>query len=108
MSDHRVVSLTGVPADPGGRPYRPISDYALIGNGHGAALVAQDGSIDWCCLDRFDADPVFSRLLDRNRGGFFRIAPATPHETVRAYHPDTNVLETVFQARTAKSGLPTS
>lgn len=95
-SHHGAASLAESPPDIVERPYRPISDYALIGNGHGAALVAKDGSIDWCCLDRFDAEPIFSRLLDRKQGGFFLIAPATPHEAVRAYHPDTNVLETVF------------
>jgi alpha,alpha-trehalase len=81
------------------RNYRPISDYAFIGDCHGAALVASDGSVDWCCLERFDAEPIFSRLLDRQRGGFFQIAPRHESETRRSYIHATNILETIFETK---------
>jgi len=54
---------------------RPIADYAIVGDCHGAALVAKDGSVDWCALERFDADPLFLRILDARRGGFLAIRP---------------------------------
>jgi GH15 family glucan-1,4-alpha-glucosidase len=54
--------------------YPPIADYALLSDCHLAALVSRDGSIDWCCFHRFDARPVFARLLDRATGGHFRSA----------------------------------
>jgi GH15 family glucan-1,4-alpha-glucosidase len=78
------------------RGYRPIHDYALIGDCHGAALVARDGSIDWCCLGRFDAEPAAWRILDAKQGAFFQIQPAQPMGIERAYAPDTNILRTVF------------
>lgn len=87
-------------AEPAGRDYRPIADYAFLGDGHGSALVARDGSIDWAALPRFDAEPVFSRLLDRRRGGFFQVRPAEACTVTRAYRPGTMILETRF--RTAR------
>ena len=77
--------------------YPPISDYALLSDCHSGALVSKDGSIDWCAFHRFEARPVFGRLLDWERGGFFRIAPVDGYEATRRYVPNTNVLETRFE-----------
>jgi GH15 family glucan-1,4-alpha-glucosidase len=76
--------------------YRPIAEYALIGNTHSAALIAPDGSIDWCCLPHFDSGAVFCRLLDAERGGYFRVGPAGEHRAARRYAERTAVLETTF------------
>ncbi|SFL79402.1 glycoside hydrolase family 15 protein [Methylobacterium pseudosasicola] len=82
-----------VPED---RAYQPIEAYALLGNCEGCALVARDGSLDWACLERFDADPTFSRLLDRRRGGYFVVRPEGDYETARQYLSRTNILQTTF------------
>lgn len=76
----------------------PISDYALIGDCHSAALVSRGGSIDWCCLPRFDSDSCFGRLLDAGGGGHFSIAPADTFETRREYMGDSLVLATTFES----------
>ena len=57
-------------------PYQPIENYGVIGNMRTAALVGLDGSIDWLCLPRFDSPSVFAAILDDDKGGRFRIAPA--------------------------------
>lgn len=81
---------------PEDRAYQPIEAYALLGNCEGCALVARDGSLDWACLERFDADPTFSRLLDRHRGGYFVVRPEGAYETARQYLSRTNILQTTF------------
>ncbi|MFW5724221.1 MAG: trehalase-like domain-containing protein, partial [Halochromatium sp.] len=76
---------------------RPIADYALISDRHGAALVGRNGSIDWLCLPRFDAPAQLSGLLGADCG-HFRVAPSRL-ETVqieRRYVPESLVLETLF------------
>jgi len=88
-----------VPAQP------PIADYALIGDCHGSALVSSRGSIDWCCLRRFDADPVFFQLLDAGAGGFWDIDLADVQEVSRAYLPRTNVLRTQFRTSSGTAAV---
>jgi len=80
--------------------YKPISDYGIIGNMISAALVATDGSIDWCCLPRFDSASIFAAILDDKKGGRFGIEPCSPFKSGQFYLNDTNVLQTVFQTDT--------
>jgi GH15 family glucan-1,4-alpha-glucosidase len=84
-------------------PYPPLSDYALIGDCHTAALVSKSGSIDWCCMPRFDSATVFGRLLDWERGGYFQIAPADDASSFRTYVDSTLVLVTTFVCRTGEA-----
>jgi GH15 family glucan-1,4-alpha-glucosidase len=85
--------------------YPPISDYAFIADCHSSALVSRSGSIDWCCMPRFDSGSCFGRLLDWERGGYCQIAAAHPYETSRKYTEDTLILETHFRTREGEARL---
>ena len=77
--------------------YLPIAEHGLIGDLHTVALVGVDGTIDWYCCPRFDSPSMFGAILDRRRGGWYRIAPARAGGTTKQlYFPDTNVLITRF------------
>ncbi|MEW6363585.1 MAG: glycoside hydrolase family 15 protein [Acidobacteriota bacterium] len=75
-----------------------LEELGLIGNCQFAALVHQSGEIVWCCLPRFDSEPVFSTLLDARHGGRFLVAPAGGESGKQRYLPNTNVLVTEFRA----------
>ncbi|HEX3735876.1 MAG TPA: glycoside hydrolase family 15 protein [Solirubrobacterales bacterium] len=69
----------------------PISSYGLIAEGRSVALVSAAGSIDWCCLPRFDSGALFARLLDP-AGGHCSIE--SERVLGRRYLERTLVLET--------------
>jgi GH15 family glucan-1,4-alpha-glucosidase len=77
--------------------YPPIDDYAFIADCHAAALVSSRGSVDWCCMPRFDSASVFGRLLDWDSGGYCEVAPAGEFTATRAYVDGTLVLTTTYR-----------
>jgi GH15 family glucan-1,4-alpha-glucosidase len=88
--------------------YPPIADYGLIGDGQSAALVSRTGSIDWCCLPRFDSGSSFGRLLDWEKGGHFAITPRAGSREAnihRTYIGQTLVLETRFRVEGGEAVL---
>jgi GH15 family glucan-1,4-alpha-glucosidase len=77
-----------------------LSELGLIGNCQCSALVDRRGSVVWCCLPRFDSEPVFSTLLDEGGGGAFTVTAADGSPGLQRYLENTNVLETTFSGTT--------
>src|SRR5690349_10088247 len=77
--------------------YQPIENYGIIGDLKTVALVGLNGSIDFMCFPNFDSPSLFACLLDKEKGGYFSIAPVFKEmKTKQLYLPDTNVLLTRF------------
>jgi GH15 family glucan-1,4-alpha-glucosidase len=87
------------------RDTAPIGDYGLIGDCRSAALSSPSGSLDWCCLPRFDSEPIFAALLGGD--GCFRMGPAegTAELPRRRYRRDSAVLETRWRVGSAELTL---
>ncbi|MEA3139439.1 MAG: hypothetical protein QOK23_1608 [Gammaproteobacteria bacterium] len=75
----------------------PIEHYAIIGDCHTAALVGNDGSMDWLCFPRFDSAACFAALLGGPEQGRWLLAPQAKITTLkRRYRDDSLILETDF------------
>ncbi|MDW5444232.1 glycoside hydrolase family 15 protein [Polaromonas sp. SM01] len=76
-------------------PAPPSLSLGVIGNCAFSALVDARGRIVWCCLPRFDADPVFNALLDSSdKGSAFAIDIENFSYSKQWYEPNTAVLHT--------------
>jgi GH15 family glucan-1,4-alpha-glucosidase len=75
-----------------------IEQYAMIGDTQTAALIGDDGSVDWMCAPRFDSGACFAALLGDENHGRWLIAPVGGgRATRRRYRDHTLVLETEFE-----------
>ena len=69
----------------------------MVGDTQTAALVGDDGSVDWMCAPRFDSGAYFAALLGDENHGRWLIAPTAGGRAVRRrYRDGTLVLETEF------------
>src|SRR5512138_37594 len=92
----------GLPAPLGGggrrrRGAMSSLDLAVIGNCTYGALVDAQANIVWCCLPRFDSDPVFCSLLDDDespRHGFFSVELEGFRRSEQQYRRNSAVLVT--------------
>ncbi len=76
-------------------PAPPSLSLGVIGNCAFSALVDARGRIVWCCLPRFDGDPVFNALLDgSDKASAFAIEIEDFSHAEQWYEPNTAVLRT--------------
>ncbi len=79
----------------------PIESHALLSNCRTAALVTDQGAIDWLCLPRYDSGSVFGALLGDEQHGCWSLRPTDTTATAsRRYDGDTFILVTRWQSAT--------
>ena len=71
-------------------------NFGIIGNCQSSALINEDSSIDWCCLPQFDSASVFAKILDKEKGGNFKIECVEKYNTSQKYIDNTSILATKF------------
>ena len=71
-------------------------NLAITGNCHYIAYVGHDSSVDWMCWPYMDSSFVFGSILDKEKGGSFKITPCAPHTTKQKYIENTAVIVTSF------------
>ena len=76
-----------------------IEAHGIIGDMRTAALVNDQGSVDFFCWPEFDSPAIFCSLLDTPQAGIFQLAPQIADaRREQIYLPDTNVLQTRWLA----------
>src|SRR5687768_3279853 len=79
---------------------KPNLELALIGNCTIGALVDREGEIMWCCMPRFDGDPIFCSLLRKGdsdaNSGVFRIVLEDFSHSEQSYERNTAILTTTL------------
>lgn len=78
-------------------------ELGIIGNCMYSALIDRKGRIVWCCLPRFDGDPIFCSLIngdeDEVQEGFFDILIDDFSHSEQHYEHNTAILVTTLYDR---------
>jgi GH15 family glucan-1,4-alpha-glucosidase len=73
-------------------------DLAVVGNCNIAALIDVRARVVWCCVPRFDGDPVFCSLLNNGDGekGFWDVELFDFARSEQRYRPNSAVVITTL------------
>jgi GH15 family glucan-1,4-alpha-glucosidase len=84
-------------------PLASSLSLGMIGNCAFSALIDAQARMVWCCLPRFDGDPVFNALVDEgDAASSFAIDLLDFSHATQAYEPQTAVLRTQLHDRTGQ------
>ncbi len=78
--------------------YPKLAQVGAVGDRRTVAVISADGTVRWLCLPDYDGVPVFGNLLDAERGGYWRLGPASGAAGRQRYVDDNNVSITSWQS----------
>ncbi len=71
-------------------------NMAITGNCHYLAYVDLEGDVTWMCWPQMDSSFIFGSLLDREKGGSFKVTPQSKFSTRQRYIENTTIISTTF------------
>jgi GH15 family glucan-1,4-alpha-glucosidase len=75
-------------------------ELGVVGNCTFSALINRKGRVVWCCLPRFDSEPIFSSLINGDeetvKDGFFDVLIDDFAYSEQHYEPNTAILITTL------------
>lgn len=71
-------------------------NLAITGNCHYIAYVDDHSDLSWMCWPYMDSSFVFGSLLDKEKGGSFKVIPESRYHTKQRYVENTAVIVTTF------------
>jgi GH15 family glucan-1,4-alpha-glucosidase len=73
-------------------------DYGAVGNCRSAALISNEGSVDWLCFPDFDSPSIFAKILDKEKGGSLSFIVDPSYNISQKYVEHTNILSTYYES----------
>ena len=71
-------------------------NYAITGNCHYIAYVDTESDISWMCWPYMDSSFIFGSILDKEKGGSFKVIPSEKFHTKQHYVENTAIISTNF------------
>ncbi len=69
---------------------------AITGNCHYLAYIDDQSEVTWLCWPFMDSSFIFGSLLDKDKGGSFKVIPETRFESRQRYLENTPIIITTF------------
>src|SRR6266536_574989 len=73
-------------------------NFGIIGNCSYLAYIDTEADVKWMCLPGFDSSFLFGGLIDKDKGGCFKITPYGNYKNKQYYLPNSNILCTEFES----------
>lgn len=71
-------------------------NLGITGNCHYLAYINDESDVQWMCWPYMDSSFIFGSLVDKDKGGSFKVIPCTAFKTTQRYVENSAILITAF------------